>query len=108
MVYVDDMFAPFRRMKMCHMIADSTEELMAMADAIGLERRYLQHAGTYREHFDVAQSKRALALHYGAVAITWDALAAKVVAKRDALLQRAAMLASALCLTAPRQRKEER
>lgn len=68
-VYVDDMRAKLGRMVMCHMIADSTEELLAMADTIGVSRRWLQHAGTYQEHFDISLSKRALALRAGAVEI---------------------------------------
>ena len=66
-VYVDDMRAPFGRMVMCHMTADTTDELLAMADRIGVARRWLQHPGTWQEHFDIALSKRALALRYGAV-----------------------------------------
>ncbi|BAP94500.1 hypothetical protein [Aurantimonas phage AmM-1] len=69
-VYVDDMRAQFGRMKMCHMFADSTAELVAMADRIGVARKWIQHAGTPREHFDVAMSKRALAIAAGAKAIT--------------------------------------
>jgi len=80
--YVDDMEAPFGGMTMCHMIADTQEELLAMADAIGVHRRWLQHAGTYKEHFDIARSKRQLALAHGAIAITWKALAAMVAARR--------------------------
>lgn len=70
-VYVDDMRAKFGRMVMCHMLADSTEELLAMADKIGVARKWIQHPGTFREHFDIALSKRALAVQHGAVEITW-------------------------------------
>lgn len=69
-VYVDDMRAPLGRMVMCHMIADSTDELLAMADRIGVDRRWLQHAGTAREHFDISLSKRMLAVRHGASEIT--------------------------------------
>ena len=69
-VYVDDMRAPLGRMKMCHMIADSTEELLAMAERIGVARRWLQKAGTPHEHFDIALSKRELAIKAGAQEIT--------------------------------------
>jgi hypothetical protein len=70
-VYVDDMRAPFGRMLMCHMLADTDEELHAMADRIGVARRWWQSpAKTSGSHYDIAQSKRALAVKAGAVAIT--------------------------------------
>ncbi|PZO72645.1 MAG: DUF4031 domain-containing protein [Mesorhizobium amorphae] len=55
-VYVDDMRAPYRGMIMCHMMADTTEELLAMADRIGVSRRWIQHAGTPHEHLDISRS----------------------------------------------------
>lgn len=70
-VYVDDMFAPFGNMLMCHMVADSTEELLDMALRIGVNHKWIQKPGTYREHFDIAKSKRLLAIRLGAVPITW-------------------------------------
>ncbi len=69
-VYVDDMRAPRGRMIMCHMLADTTEELLAMADKIGVQRKWIQDAGTWREHFDIALSSRRRALAAGAVSIT--------------------------------------
>lgn len=53
-----------------YMIADSSEELLAMADRIGVQRRWLQHAGTPKEHFDISLTKRALAVSAGAREIT--------------------------------------
>lgn len=70
-VYVDDMRAPFGRMVMCHMLADSSEELLAMADRIGISHRWIQHPGTRKEHFDISLGKRALAVEAGAVEITF-------------------------------------
>ncbi len=70
-VYVDDMRAPFGRMLMCHMIADSDEELHAMAARIGVARRWWQSpARSSGSHYDIAQSKRSLAVALGAIEIT--------------------------------------
>jgi hypothetical protein len=73
-VYVDDMheseLGRLGYMKMSHMIADSTEELAAMAERIGLNGRWIQKRGKPTEHFDVAKGKRALAVAAGAVEIT--------------------------------------
>jgi hypothetical protein len=68
-VYVDNMRAKFGRMVMCHMLADSREELDAMADKIGVARRWIQYPGTYKEHYDIALSARAKAVAEGAVEI---------------------------------------
>lgn len=75
MVYIDNMNAPHRGMKMCHMIADSTTELLQMADKIGVQRKWIQDAGTYQEHFDICQTKKAKALSLGAKEITMRELA---------------------------------
>jgi hypothetical protein len=87
-VYVDDMKAPYGRMVMCHMLADTTEELLAMADRIGVARRWLQKAGEPGEHFDIALSKRALAVSYGAKEITWRQAGEIVFARRRARRER--------------------
>lgn len=75
-VYVDDVRNNFGRMVMCHMWADTLEELLDMADTIGVQRKWIQgHStlsfGKHREaswvHFDIALSKKDLALRAGAV-----------------------------------------
>jgi hypothetical protein len=69
-VYVDDMRAQFGRMVMCHMVADTADELHSMAARIGVDRRWVQHPGTPKEHYDISLSKRALAVQHGAIEIT--------------------------------------
>ena len=69
-VYVDDGRRPLRNMIMCHMLADTTAELLAMADKGGVARRWVQKAGTPDEHFDIAQVSRQKAVAAGAVEIT--------------------------------------
>lgn len=71
-VYVDDMRAKFGRLILCHMLADTDDELHAMAERIGVARRWWQSPEkTSGSHYDIALSKRALAVAAGAVEITW-------------------------------------
>lgn len=69
-VYVDSMRALVGRMVMCHMLADTSAELLAMADTIGVDRRWLQDGDTPREHFDISLDRRRRALVAGAQVIT--------------------------------------
>ena len=50
-VYVDDFKAPYDRMKMCHMLADSDAELHTVADLIGVARRWHQDTAS-GSHYD--------------------------------------------------------
>ena len=69
-VYVDNMQAKYGRMIMCHMLADTDEELHAMAAQIGVNRKWHQKPGTYQSHYDICLSMRAKAIELGAKAIT--------------------------------------
>ncbi|MEM9725011.1 MAG: DUF4031 domain-containing protein [Pseudomonadota bacterium] len=67
---MDDMRAPFRGRVLCHMVADTLEELHAMADAIGMPRQaYQGPPKTRHPHYDVPLEMRAEAVRLGAIEI---------------------------------------
>lgn len=78
-VYVDNMRAPYRRMVMCHMIADSEQELHVMAQNIGVARKWYQG-----DHYDVCLEMRTKAVALGAVELTRMELGRKVIEQRRA------------------------
>lgn len=81
-VYVDEMAAPYGRMVMFHMVADTDDELHAMADKIGVARRWHQKAGTVHSHYDICKAKRAEAVRLGAVEIDRAGMGVFLKAKR--------------------------
>jgi hypothetical protein len=64
-VYVDNARNPLGRMIMCHMLADSDDELHAMADRLGLKREWYQG-----DHYDISQVRKARAIRFGAIEIS--------------------------------------
>jgi hypothetical protein len=94
-VYVDNMQAAFGRMKLCHMGADTTQELLEMVDRIGVARHWIQYPGTWKEHFDISLGKRALAVRNGALELTMKQFCVRQLQKSPtgrSLLQRAPVL----------------
>lgn len=80
-VYVDPLFTQVareprarrvdakHRHQWCHLLADSTEELIAFAKRLGMKREWFQddNAGG---HFDLVPTRRELAVKLGAVEVT--------------------------------------
>ncbi len=81
-IYVDNMARKYGRMIMCHMIADSHEELVVMADRVGVNLKWLQAAGTVTEHFDICLEMRRKAVNAGAIEITMRECALMLRARR--------------------------
>jgi hypothetical protein len=67
-VYVDQPVHRFRHMLMCHMLADSPEELHEMADRIGMPRKWYQRDAS-TPHYDLSREKRAAAIAAGAIEV---------------------------------------
>lgn len=88
-VYVDDMFYPKRLQgrpaKWSHLLADTPGELRAFASGLGLQPQWIQHPGTYREHFDVTATVRAQAIRAGAVEISYPRGTAALLARKRAV-----------------------
>lgn len=70
-VYVDELVRRPTKIRCfqtgsCHMLADTLDELHAMAARIGLKRSWFQ-AHPHHPHYDLTASRRAAALEAGAV-----------------------------------------
>ena len=83
LVYIDNYEAPFQNMIMCHLIADSNQELLEFVDKINVNRKWIQHVGKYSEHFDICLSKKKLAIRFGAIEISPKELVGKMREKKE-------------------------
>lgn len=82
-VYVDDLKTPYRRMLMSHMIADTDDELHAMAQSIGVARKHWQSPDNHStSHYDICQQMKEKALHAGAIPISAKQAAAMARRRR--------------------------
>ena len=91
MVYVDNMYATpmgqYGRMKMSHMVADTRAELIGMAQAIGLNPRWIQDGHRHNHvHFDVSLAMRRKAVDAGAQELTMREMSRMLVEWRKAAL----------------------
>jgi hypothetical protein len=64
----------FRNTLASHMMStlpgeEGARELIVFARRLGLRPEWIQHAGTRRQHFDLVQAKRTLALRLGATEV---------------------------------------
>ena len=62
MLYVDNPKIEYGRMKMCHMLADSSIELRRACIALALDPAYIEHVGKANEHININMAKRKLAI----------------------------------------------
>lgn len=68
-VYVDDAVHRWRGLRWAHLMADSVDELHAMAARLGIPRRAFQDKAS-GVHYDVPSHLRAVAIALGAVPLS--------------------------------------
>jgi hypothetical protein len=71
----------------CHLLADSRDELHAMADQLGIPRRFFQDH-PWRWHHDLPAHLRPLAIEYGALEVTMHDVGVLLRARRAELTTR--------------------
>ena len=84
-VYVDQPVWEWRGRRWCHLLADTDEELDALAEALGLKRAWFQHrdAMPWKDHYDIPDELRAEAIRAGAVEVDLRHVAAHIRARRE-------------------------
>ena len=68
-VYVDDAVTLWRGKRWAHLMADTLDELHAMAARLGMPRRAFQDKSS-GAHYDLTEELREQAVRFGAVAIS--------------------------------------
>lgn len=68
----------------CHLLADTRDELHAMADQLGIPRRFFQDH-PWRWHHDLPDQLRARAVELGAIEVTMHEVGALLRARRIAV-----------------------
>src|SRR3954471_9376636 len=81
-VYVDDSAAPRGRARCCRMVADSLDELRAMADALDVAPRWERRTPDGDAYFGISREKRAWAVRHGAIEVTTAGLDALLASRR--------------------------
>ena len=76
--------AGLRYDRFCHLLADSREELHAMADQLGIPRRYFQDH-PWRWHHDLPEHLRQQAIDLGARELTLHEVGALLSRRRAAV-----------------------
>lgn len=75
-----------RLTEFCHLLADTREELHAMADALGIPRRYFQDH-PWRWHHDLPRPLRERAVELGAREVRMHEVGALLRARRAELVR---------------------
>jgi Protein of unknown function (DUF4031) len=75
--------AGLRHTEYCHLLADTRDELHAMAERLGLPRRIFQDH-PWRWHYDLPAHLRARAIALGAVPVSMHQVGALLAARRSA------------------------
>jgi hypothetical protein len=96
MVYVDQAIWPWKGKKWCHLFSDSVEELHSFAEKMGLQREWFQDKRV--PHYDLTESKRAIALKHGAMEATKEIIKSQF--RRMACLYRSVKNAGILLVPA--------
>lgn len=76
-VYIDSANIPFRGMIMCHLIADTLDELHEMAYLIGMKREWFQKNASF-PHYDIPLKRKEKAIELGTILLTRREIALKM------------------------------
>lgn len=69
----------------CHLVADTSAELEAFARRLRLQPSWIQHKGTWSEHYDLTAGKRRQAVALGAVEISIREAGERLRSRRTAM-----------------------